>query len=494
MFWQTQLPLLLAQAGTSGASIDDSLSMPIKLMIAVGVIAGSFVLGALIARALRMPDDAFRIGLVLFTLIAGLTVAVLGWPPKRGIDLSGGVVLVYEVDKQQQHSSNLEDILRQLNARFNTNTRANSEGLIEVPIPPGADEKKLQSQVKEVREDVDFVGRRSREGRDVLVYRVNRKQQDVDMNDMVAAISRRINPSGVKEVTVRQYGSEQLEIIVPEVEQREVDLIKRKISSSGALQFRIVANPNDHKHIITAARQSSAREVLDEEGTVVGRWVKMGRDVSIPDAEVRQTPSGGKEILMVIDVFNVGGQYLTRAVSDFDNAERAVHFTLSTDGGNLFQQLTSNNLPDPATNRFRHLGIILDGELLSAPVIRGTISTSGQITGNFTKEDVDFLVGVLNAGSLPAALQKEPISEQRISSQLGEDTIRRGQYSMMMSTALVVLFMLVYYRFAGLVANVAVLFNVILAVALMIVIQAAFTLPGLAGLVLTVGMAVDAKC
>jgi len=159
----------------------------------------------------------------------------------------------------------------------------------------------------------------------------------------------------------------------------------------------------------------------------------------------------------------------------------------------LFNELTSENLPDPATGFHRRLGIILDGELLSAPVIQSAISTNGQISGRFTEEDVNFLVGVLNAGSLPAALQKEPISQQRISSQLGEDTIQKGEMSMLLSTALVILFMLVYYRFAGFVANIAVLLNMVLAVALMLVIQAAFTLPGLAGLVLTVGMAVDAN-
>ena len=493
MFSQMQLPLLLAQAGAQGASLDDSLSLPIKLLIAVGVLVGSFALGTLIARMLRLPDFAFRIGLVLCTLIAALTIVVLGWPPKRGIDLSGGVVLVYEVDQQQLHSSNLEDILRQINGRLKTNAQANSRGEIEIPLPPGMSEAAARKQLEGIRQELKFVERRTRGGRDVLVYETNRQEQDVNMDDMVAAISRRINPSGVKEVTVRQYGSAQLEIIVPEIEPREVDVIKRLISSSGALQFRIVANPNDHKHIINAARQSLAREVLNDKGEVIGRWVKMGREIGIPSAAIRDTESGGKEILMVIDEYNVGGQQLTSAAAGFDNAERAVHFTLSTEGGHFFYQLTSENLPDKSTNFYRHLGIILDGELLSAPVIQGAISTNGQISGSFSEDEVKSLVGILNAGSLPAALQKEPISEQRISSQLGEDTIQRGQYSMLVSTGLVVLFMLIYYRFAGVVANLAVLMNLILVVALMIVIQAAFTLPGLAGLVLTVGMAVDAN-
>ena len=94
---------------------------------------------------------------------------------------------------------------------------------------------------------------------------------------------------------------------------------------------------------------------------------------------------------------------------------------------------------------------------------------------------------------MPASLRPDPISQQRISSQLGDDTIRRGSESMIISTVAILIFMLVYYRFCGIVADVAVVLNMVVTVALMILIKAAFTLPGLAGLVLTVGMAVDAN-
>ena len=100
---------------------------------------------------------------------------------------------------------------------------------------------------------------------------------------------------------------------------------------------------------------------------------------------------------------------------------------------------------------------------------------------------------MLNAGSLPAALQPEPISQQRIGSQLGDDTIHKGTMAIIISTAAILVFMVIYYRFCGIVADIAVMLNMIVTVALMILIKAAFTLPGLAGLVLTVGMAVDAN-
>jgi SecD/SecF fusion protein len=199
-------------------------------------------------------------------------------------------------------------------------------------------------------------------------------------------------------------------------------------------------------------------------------------------------------VLVVLDRFDVTGGYLTRASSSYDsNLQPCVNFSFSSAGAALFGTLTGQNLPDPANRLTSRLGIVLDDTLLSAPTIRSTISGDGQITGSFKQSDVDFLVGVLNAGSLPAALVSEPISEQKISPQLGADTIRSGARAMLLATIVVLAFMLAYYRFSGFVADLAVLLNILLVVALMISLKAAFTLAGLAGLVLSVGMAVDAN-
>ncbi len=130
---------------------------------------------------------------------------------------------------------------------------------------------------------------------------------------------------------------------------------------------------------------------------------------------------------------------------------------------------------------------------MSAPSIQGRISNQGQITGSFTQDKVQFLVDILNAGSLPAALSKIPVAEYSASAQLGTDTIRAGAWSMAIATIAVLIFMQIYYRFAGLVANLAVLMNLVLVMAVMILIKAHLTLAGLAGLVLSVGMAVDAN-
>src|SRR5271156_215347 len=108
MAWYSWMPTLLAEAGgavaEAAAKADDSLSTATKFWIVIAVVVGSFVIGRLIANGLRLPDFAVRIGFVLSTLLVGITICILGWPPKLGIDLSGGVVLVYEVDRNSTQS------------------------------------------------------------------------------------------------------------------------------------------------------------------------------------------------------------------------------------------------------------------------------------------------------------------------------------------------------------------------------------------------------
>ncbi len=395
--------------------------------LTLAIILVPTVLAWLVTRQLRAGSLWGRLSVVLVALAAGIVVTVLGWPPRMGIDLKGGVILVYEIDSAKQ--------------------------------PDGG----------------------------------------VSMDKLVAAVSRRVNPGGQKEVTVRQYGTNQLEVIVPEVDQAEVEFIKRIVSSAGVLEFRIVANPQDprHKEIIEKATSSSGSLVSSGDRSI-GRWIQIDTQKINPAGDstlvTRQAGDGTPEVLVALDRFDVTGDFLSRASGGYDqNLQPCVNFSFNSQGAALFGTLTSQNLPDPANRLLSRLGIVLDGVLLSAPTIRSTISSDGQITGSFKQADVEFLVGVLNAGSLPAALYSDPISEQKISPQLGADTIRSGARAMLLATIVVLTFMLMYYRFSGIVADLAVLLNIVLVVALMISIKAAFTLAGLAGLVLSVGMAVDAN-
>jgi len=469
------------------------------------------ILSWFLAKALRASDMWGRLATVLTALVAGLAIIALGWPPRLGIDLKGGVILVYEVDGSKQVGGQVEDAILKIESlltaregRLGTATRT-SDGRIGVKLET-TDAASRASFIDGV-EKLDFGGAKVRLAKAPvaadsldLEFEVEGRSATVDMDKLVAAVARRVNPGGQKEVTVRRYGLDQLEVIVPEVDQSEVDLIKKIVSSAGVLEFRITANRDDprHRRVIELGERSVGETVVDGGGPI-GRWIELDTTKFSADENqglvTRKASGGSVQVLVVLDRFDVTGGYLTRAVSSFDPQSLApcVNFSFNSAGSSLFGVLTSSNLPDPANRLTSRLGIVLDGVLLSAPAIRSTISSNGQITGNFEQRDVESLVGVLNAGSLPAALYSEPISEQRISPQLGADTIRSGARAMLLATIVVLAFMLAYYRFSGLVADLAVLLNIILVVALMISIKAAFTLAGLAGLVLSVGMAVDAN-
>jgi len=471
------------------------------LLTVATVVVPTFI-AWLLAKQFRVGDLWARLAAVLVATAAGAVVVALGWPPRLGIDLKGGVILVYEVDRSKQVAGRVDECVgrvQQLVARREgAGVSRTADGRIAVR-PGTADAASRQALVDDISAldlaDTTLVPLPARSAGDELVFEVRGRTDPVDMDKLVAAVSRRVNPGGQKEVTVRRFGLDQIEVIVPEVDQAEVDLIKRIVSSAGVLEFRITANPDDPRHgrIIELSR-TPGTTVL--EGTnQLGRWIRLDTAQLEPQGLVtRPGTDGTTEVLVILDRFNVNGGYLVRAMSSLDQSlQPCVNFAFNTAGSTLFGALTGNNLPDPANRLESRLGIVLDDVLLSAPRIREAISGNGQITGDFKKADIDFLVGVLNAGSLPAALVSEPISEQKISPQLGADTIRSGAMAMIVATALVLLFMLLYYRFAGFVADVAVLLNILLVLAVMISIKAAFTLAGLAGLVLSVGMAVDAN-
>lgn len=441
------------------------------LGIALAVMILPFFLGNFIAKTFKMPTYGTRFGVILLAIIASVAVLVIR-RPKQGVDLRGGTILVYEI-----------------------------------------------KQIEFSEEDAD-------------------KRQRVVSSDLIEPLTRRINPSGTQEIVIRPYGESQIEIIVPEVDQREVERIEKIIRQAGVLQFAILANGRKHQGQIEIARTQSqsknsnirTRTEVYEGERQCGMWVTVDREesddrkikpfrVSMGDAICRE-PESGKifefprnvggdpyeqskwvleqgwdriETLMVVNPdLIVRGEDLSFAASVFDQkGAPAVSFNLTDAGSGKFFALTTNNAPDGTFQS--QLGIILDNSLLSAPNVLGPIRSQGQITGNFTRDEVDGLVRILKAGQLPAALNDEPIAKNAIDATLGADTIKKGVYAIITSLALVLIFILFYYRFAGVVACVALVLNLAMIMATMVLINQPLTLPGLAGLVLTVGMSVDAN-
>ncbi len=412
------------------------------LLVVIGIFVAPYVIGMWLANVLRMKDYGWKIALVLGSISVAATIASLGWPPQYGPDLNGGVIMVYEVDSDKQ-----------------------------------------------------------KEG------------QTVDMAELAGSIRLRLDPSGIKEITVRPYGQQQIEIIVPQMSagagddatREEEARIRKVITDIGSLEFRIVANRRDvrHQSAIELAEllPRAVDEVTNIDGKEIARFVPVNEEEAerfTKNARDYLTRKGrdGKttQVLVMMDPYNVTGEYLNTARPGYDERMRpSVNFTFNNVGAHYFNRLTSENLPDKVGGLERALGIILDGELFSAPSIIGVISDTGQITGSFTEEEVQHLCSVLNAGKLPAALRKEPISSHRTGPTLGRDMIEKGRIAMGISLVVVMIIMVFYYRFSGMVSCVVLVSNLILIIGMMIAFKAALTLAGIAGLVLGVGMAVDAN-
>lgn len=419
------------------------------LMFALLVFVVPLVLGPVIAKMLKLKDVSGRISLVLFALFMGLTPMLFqmtrgnSWKESfnLGIDLAGGTNLVYQLDREEA-------------ARL---------------------DKEINSQL---------------------------------IQQMVGAIIRRINPSGTEEVTVRQVGADRIEVIIPGDDPELVQQKKNAMTRLGSLEFAIVANQKDHARIIAAAQD--VEDDLREDGRVIASWKKVaGERIESGEGRLATRPiledgkEVGQEVLVIVEPNEdrrITGRYLTRAqqVTDESGAP-AVGFTFNQRGGFLFQALTSENRPD-AEGFYTHLAILLDNQVHSAPRIQTTISDQGQISGRFSQQEIDELINVLNAGALevpftknPVTNKPEPISENTISPLLGVDVQQKGIFAITVSGAAVFFFMLIYYRAAGVIACICLLMNLVLILGTMALISATITLPGLAGLVLTIGMAVDAN-
>ncbi len=441
-------------AGASGSTWAIIALLLFKVVMILGL---PLFLGVVIARTLNLKDYAGRIGACLLALSIGVTPLALNMIRgqrldemlKLGIDLAGGTNLVYEVQKV--------------------------------------------------------------EGK-----RVN----DAVMDNMVGAVIVRINPSGQEEITVRQVGADRIEVIVPGKDPADVDEIKRRIVRLGTLEFYIPAHESEESAIVQRGRAlgPGTKEVVDSGGNVIAKWLPaflknidginepqfLGRSdvVRRKVKDLRSTASDTEEeyeteeYLLLVDPEEqrVSGQFLTSASTSIspEDGRQIVLFRFDQQGAYRFGQLTGRFRPRDGHPE-RGLAIVLDGRVQSAPTIRETITSNGSISGNFTAAEARELTDVLNAGALEVPINPKPLSEATVDPTLGEDIRNKGIRAIMIAAASVVGFMLLYYRAPGLIAIVCLIMNLVLVLSTMMLIDATFTLPGLAGLVLTIGMAVDAN-
>ncbi len=235
--------------------------------------------------------------------------------------------------------------------------------------------------------------------------------------------------------------------------------------------------------------------VAKEDVVLIKKWLKD------PDVQAKIPPdvqlawgtktdfAGGSEVQFLYFLksnVELSGKYLTDAQPSFDQFRKPiVNFTLTRQGGRSFARLTGANIGKP-------LAIVLDDRVVSAPEIQGRISDRGQITlGNADYEEAADLAIVLRAGALPADVRF--VEKNVIGASLGEDSITKGVTSAIVGLGLVLLFMLIYYRLSGAIADMALLLNIIFLMTVMAILHATLTMPGIAGIILTVGISVDAN-
>lgn len=278
----------------------------------------------------------------------------------------------------------------------------------------------------------------------------------------IEIIRNRIDQFGVGEMAIQREGKENIIVQLPGVTDRERAL--EIIGKTAHLEFRIVSdNAEDIKKAMNKEEVPGYELLYMERGE-----------------------RGGREPLLVAKEASLTGDLIVNAKTDFSSrgfGEPYVSLALNSKGSELFYAITQSNVG-------KRLAIVLDGKVQSAPVIREPIpSGQAQISGSFSVQEANDLAIVLRAGALPAPVIVE--EERTVGPLLGADSIRSGVNATVIGLLLIVGFMAIYYRLAGIIANLALILNVVLILACLAIFKGTLTLPGIAGLILTMGMSVD---
>ena len=413
-------------------------------------------------------------------LTASLSNDLQRWPkwlPSKiinlGLDLRGGAHLLVEVSLEDVYSERLNFIwndvrtkLREMRDEIGSIRRTDSDiGSLKINI-----------------EKVEYIGK--------AVSVIKKLSQPVA--SLVSLNATTFNVSSIGNNLVIQLSPEEKKILNDRTMAQSLEIIRRRVDEAGTREPSI-QRQGERRILVQVPGIGSAEELLQLIGktakltfnAVEARSSDKDKDVGfgrmvLPDA-VRS------DLFYILDSKDVvSGSDLTNAQAAFDQNNRpAVSFQFNPSGGRKFGAYTRNNIGSP-------FAIVLDGEVISAPVIQSHIpGGSGIITGNFSVDESNRLAILLRAGALPAEIN---VLEQRtIGPELGSDSIKAGRIAAVVGGILVFIFMFVSYGLFGVFANIALIINIALLFSIMALIGATLTLPGIAGIVLTLGMAVDAN-
>lgn len=419
---------------------------------------------------------------ILFTIPSFLPKDILaGWPgflPKQtvvlGLDLQGGSHLLLQVNRESIITERIKELRRDVRSAL-----ANDNGIgnlittgpdsITVELTDPTQKDAAMAAIQKLQNNIagnfgvggvpELAFSETPDGK--IVVSLTPAGVTERMSALVAqsieVIRNRVDQVGTTEPTIQRQGQDRVLVQVPGFD--DSARLKDLISRTARLTFHLV-------HPTMTAAQAEAQ------GIPSGYYI-------LPSAD------GGQELLN--ENVELGGESLTNAQPGFDQqtSQSVVSFQFDTRGAITFGEITSKNVG-------KRFAIVLDNEVITAPVIQQPITGgSGQISGNFTPQTANDLAVLLRAGALPATL--DVVEERSVGPSLGADSIRSGITAGVVAAVLVLAFMVIAYGLFGVFANVALVLNIVLILGALSALGATLTLPGIAGIVLTIGMAVDAN-
>ena len=418
------------------------------------------------------------LGAIVAAVVCLLPTFTNTWPHKKinlGLDLQGGMHLVLEVQSEEAVKAELDRTISQLKLDLK-NEKIQHMGIdkasghkIIVKIP-GADNKSaVEKLLSDEYAGLEIPSVKNIDGGVCFTLRLPDKESDsikkMATEQALETIRNRIDEFGVSEPDIRIQSGNRILLQLPGISDPE--RAKGLIGKTAQLTFQLV----------------------DEQGDVNAALIDkppIGDEILYQVKKNAGTGSQTKTPILIKKHVELDGSQLTNARVQFDQFQQPqVGIEFSRKGARSFERITGANIN-------KRLAIVLDKNVYSAPNIQDRISGGkAVITGHFTLEEATDLAIALRAGSLPAPVKI--IEERTVGPTLGADSVRKGLISMLVGGALVILFMVIYYKGAGLIADIALIVNILLIGGGLAFFGATLTLPGIAGIILTIGMAVDAN-
>jgi preprotein translocase subunit SecD len=399
-----------------------------------------------------------------------------------GLDLQGGVHLVFEVEgdkavdiTEERIAARLLDMLKE--KEIEATVKKDDSG---ITIKPSNEE--IKNMVDKNYPNLTL----QNQSQEMMLYRLSAREidliKDSSVDQALETIRNRVDQFGVREPTIHRQAANEIVVQLPGVKEtkRAIDLIGK----TAILEFKLL----DDEHPVAA--QLPETIAVDEEEKILqefGPQIPEEDDILFGRVVDKQTGRVTKRVYLMKKQTQMTGDLLTEARVNIDQLynEPYVSLSFNSAGAKLFEQITETNVK-------KRLAIILDNNVYSAPVIQERISGgSAQITGSFSMEEAKDLAIVLRSGSLKAPLKM--LQNITVGPSLGRDSIDAGVKAGIISAILVILFMIIYYRFSGVIADFALVLNIVLLIGALSMFQATLTLPGIAGIILAVGMAVDSN-